>query len=297
MRAIGRNAIKGKLELSSALQERRRKKLLALIGMIFLSKSAFASGDSSPDWLFQTQNSQPHWASMLGVPSTGLTQGFRYHYTTQYLGNGTKVRNYGSNKGLELILSDNFQAQIGVPAYIDKEAQKSSSTGWGDEAVLGKYRLLSENEKSGNYVVSGSLGLSLPTGSPGFTSRSTIFTPILAAGKGWGTRQQGIDVQSLISFSIPDHNLSTLGMPVSWNTGLQAHVLRHFWPEIEANYTHWNKGPYDGKNQLLVTYGVVFDYRIMDREKITLGIGYQEPKGTRFSTFGREWISMMKLSF
>lgn len=234
---------------------------------------------------------------MLGVPSTGLTQGFRYHYTTQYLDNGSVVRNYGSNKGLELILGENFQVQIGVPAYIDRETPQTTTGGWGDEALLGKYRFISANEENGNYVLSGSLGLSLPTGSPGFTTHSTIFTPTLAAGKGWGTRQSGLDIQSLISFSVPDHNLSTLGLPVSWNTGLQAHVLGHIWPEIEANYTHWSNGPYDGKSQLMVTYGVAFVYRVMDREKLTFGIGYQEPRGTSFSTFRRGWITLGKLSF
>ncbi len=266
--------------------------------MLCSSKSLFASDQSA--WLemaSQTQDQQPHWASMLGVASTGLTQGFRYHYTTQYFGNGSQVRNFGSNKGLELILSENFQIQVGVPAYIEKDTPKSASSGWGDEAVLGKYRFFSENEENGNYVVSGSLGLSLPTGSPGFTSRSTIYTPILAAGKGWGTRQREIAVQSLVSFSIPDHNVSGTGIPVTWNTGLQARIFRHFWPEFEVNYTRWKHGPYDGKSQLLMTYGVVFDYRIMEREKISLGLGYQEPKGTSPTALGREWISMMKIAF
>ncbi|HQT26666.1 MAG TPA: hypothetical protein PLK99_08740 [Burkholderiales bacterium] len=266
--------------------------------MLLLSKSLSAS--SLSDFLekaSQTQEMQPHWASMLGVSSTGLTQGFRYHYTTQDFDNGTQVRNYGSNKGLELILSERFQVQIGVPAYIEKDSPKVRTSGWGDEALLGKYRFLSANEENGNYVVSGSLGLSLPSGSTGFTSRSAIFTPVLAAGKGWGTRQREIAIQSRVSFSVPDRNLSGLGMPVSWNTGLQARTFRHFWPEIEAIYTHWRKGPYDGKNQLLVTYGVVFDYRIMEREKLSLGIGYQEPKGTSPTALSRKWISMMKIAF
>lgn len=266
--------------------------------MLLLSKHLFASPSS--DWLdmaSQTQDVQPHWASMLGVPSTGLTQGFRYHYTTQYFANGSQVRNYGSNKGLELILGENFQVQIGVPAFIEKDAQHASASGWGDEALLGKYRFISENEENGNYVVSGSLGLSLPTGSSGFGSRSTIFTPMLAAGKGWGTRQQQVAIQSLVSLGIPDHGMSEIGMPFSWNTGLQARLFRHFWPEIEASYTRWRSGPYDGRSQLLVTYGVVFDYRILEREKVSLGIGYQEPKGASPSSLSRQWISMMKIAF
>ena len=276
----------------------RTASIFAGIFLPLLAMGAHASDDANwYDLSANTQELQPHWASMLGVPSTGLTQGFRYHYTTQYLYNGSVVRNYGSNKGLELILGENFQVQVGVPAYIDRETPQTTTGGWGDEALLGKYRFLSANEENGNYVLSGSLGLSLPTGSPGFTTHSTIFTPTLAAGKGWGTRQSGLDIQSLVSFSVPDHNLSALGLPISWNTGLQAHVLRHVWPEIEANYTHWNNGPFDGKNQLLVTYGVAFAYRVMDREKLTFGIGYQEPRGTSFSTLSREWITMAKLSF
>lgn len=277
-----------------------RKNWIALAGMLFSNGCIASSEDPASDWsnmVNRALQAQPHWATMIGVPSTGLTQGFRYHYTRQYQPNGTEITNYGSNKGLELIVSEDTQVQFGVPSYIDRETLKTSTAGWGDENVLAKHRFTSANEENGNYVFSGSLGLSMPTGNSPFTSHSAIYTPALAFGKGWGTRQRQIAVQSLIACAIPDHNLSTLGIPISWNTGLQARVFRHIWPEIEANYTHWNKGPFDGKNQLIVTYGLVFDNRIMNREKMTLGLGYQEAKGTGITTFGRAWVLMAKFSF
>ncbi|NNM82079.1 MAG: hypothetical protein HKL98_05700 [Burkholderiales bacterium] len=244
-----------------------------------------------------SEANQPHWASMLGVPSTGLTQGFRYHFSTQRLVNGTFVRNFGSNKGLELIVGENAQIQVGVPAYVERERPGSISSGWSDESMLAKFRIASANEEEGNYVANFSLGLSLPTGSPGFSTKNTVFTPTLAAGKGWGTHESGFDIQSLVSLGVADRNNAVTGLPFIWNTGVQAHVSRHIWPEIEVAYTHWNRGWYSGRSQMVVTYGIAYERRIAQGKSITIGAGYQEPRGTAFSTFTRGWISMAKFSF
>ena len=239
---------------------------------------------------------QPHWSSMLGVPSTGLTQGFRYHYTTQYLQSGTVVRNFGSNKGLELIVGESTQIQIGVPAFEERESPKSTSGGWKDESVLAKYRLASANEENGNYVVSASLGMSLPTGSPRFTSGNTVFFPTLAAGKGWGNRKFGFDIQGQFLFGLADHNNVSTGLPFTLNSGIQGH-LDHLWPEVEMSYTHWNRGALSGKSQLVLTCGFTFEQPIAPGKKITFGAGYQAPTGTAYAPFTRGWISMAKLSF
>jgi hypothetical protein len=245
-----------------------------------------------------SQDEQPHWESLLGMASPRLTQGFRYNYARQYSNNGSVLENYGMGKGLDLIADQNFEIQIGVPAYLEKQSHGSESRGWADEALLGRYRLVSANEEEGNYIVSGSLGVSVPTGSGQFSVRRTVFTPTLAGGKGWGTRFHGFSIQSSISAAVPDGNFSGIGMPMVWSTAFQAHSFRYVWPEVETTYTHWYKGAYDGKSQLILTYGLVFGrVEIEGRRKLTLGIGYQEPVGTHFSTFSREWISMLKLSF
>lgn len=231
------------------------------------------------------------------MSSPRLTQGFRYDYSRQYTSNGTTT-NYGMGKGLELIIAKDFELQVGVPAYIDKQFRFNSLSGLADETVLGRYRFMSANEESGNYIVSGSLGISIPTGSSQLSSHEKIYSPTLAAGKGWGTRHSGFSTQTSLSASVPDNNLSKIGEPVVWSTAFQAHITQHVWPEIETSYTHWHSGPYDGKNQLMLTYGIVLGrFDIKDRKNLTIGLGYQEPIGTTFSTFAREWIAMAKLSF
>ena len=246
----------------------------------------------------KTRDAQPHWESLLAMASPRLTQGFRYNYARQYSADGSVLENYGMGKGLDLIVGRNFAIQAGVPAYIEKRNNGSGSGGWADEALLGRYRFASASEENGNYIFSGSLGVSIPTGTSRFSAHRTVFTPALAGGKGWGTKFRGFSIQSSISASVPDGNLAGIGMPVSGSAAFQAHSFRYVWPEVEAAYTHWHKGAYDGKNQLVLTYGLVFGrFEIEGRKKLTLGIGYREQAGTRFGTLVREWISMIKLSF
>jgi hypothetical protein len=279
----------------------------SFFAMFLIAISSANGADRVPDDSFtsdwmqivsRTREIQPHWESLLGMSTPRLTQGFRYDYGQQYIPGGATFKNYGMGKGLDLIPGENFEIQIGIPAYIDKQGAKNSSFGWADEALLAKYRFLAANEENGNYIISGLLGLSVPTGSDSISSHSTIFTPSMAAGKGWGTRQHGIDIQSTLSASVPDHGQGNVGIPIVWNAALQGHILQNAWPEIEANYSHWYHGAHDGKSQLVLTYGIIFGrLEIKGREKISMGIGYQQPCGTNFSTFSRGWISMAKLSF
>lgn len=250
------------------------------------------------DNVSRTQELQPHWETLLGMPSPRLTQGLRLNYSRQYFPNGSTLENFGMGKGLELIVDENVELQIGVPAYINSESAKDDSSGWADETFLGRYRFVSANEENGNYIVSSSIGVSIPSGSEQFSTHSSIYTLALAGGKGWGTRQSGVSIQSTLSMNAPDNNISTTGTSLSWTTALQAHVLQNVWPEIEASYTHWYKGLLDGRNQLVMTYGITFGrFEIKNREKLTFGIGYQEPRFTHFSNFSRTWVSTMKLSF
>lgn len=278
------------------------------ISAMFLMAISSAYGEDSvpdsnfiSDWMrnvSRTQEIQPHWESLIGMSTPRLTQGLRYDYGQQYIPGGATLTDYGMSKGLELILGENLEAQVGIPAYVDKQGTKTTSSGWADEALLAKYRFLAANEENGNYIVSGLLGLNIPTGSDSLSSHNTIFTPTIAAGKGWGARKYGFDIQSALSASIPDRGQESVGIPVVWNVALQGHILQNIWPEIEANYTHWYHGAHDGKSQLVLTYGIIFGrFEIKDRERISMGIGYQEPCGTNFSTFSRRWIYMAKLSF
>jgi len=184
-----------------------------------------------------------------------------------------------------------------VPAYQTRNTPKGKVGGWADESLLLKYRLMSANEESGNYIVTGFMGVSLPTGGEAFTNHTAIYTPTIAVGKGWGTREQGFDIQSTLGVALPSADLKTLGRPIAWNTALQAHVFEKLWPELEANYTYFKDGPNDGKTQVALTGGVVLGrFEVTRRARFIVGGGYQKVVSS-FHTFNHAWLMTARLAF
>lgn len=264
---------------------------------------AYAEEDSFfTNWLdnvSRTQESQPHWMTPLVTVTPRLEQEYRFDYNHLDKPKGAKLDNYGGGKGIEFIPSENTEVIVGVPAYQEQDTQKASTTGsgWGDESLLLKYRILSANEEHGNYIVSAFLGASFPTGSDLFTNHHTIITPTIAAGKGWGDREAGVDVQTTLGMSIPTGGINELGKPLVWNTALQGHIWK-LWPEIETNYTHWYDGPHSGKSQLVVTYGTTIGrFEIEKRIKAIVGLGYQTVQGTPEVTLNHGMTATVRITF
>lgn len=222
----------------------------------------------------ETQAEQPHWVTPLVTVTPRLEQELRYDQAWQSLPGGHTLYNYGNNKGLELIPFEKVEVIIGVPAY-QTEFADPHKYGWTDETFLVKYRILSANEKEGNYILSAFMGLSVPSGSDVFTSHHFIYTPTIAGGKGWGN----FDFQSTLGVSIPDGNgrdPKGPGMTIPFNTALQYHVSKYLWPEVEANYTWWADGKREGFNQLFITPGILFGrFPIYNRVGVTFGAGVQ----------------------
>ena len=262
--------------------------------------STGGSGTGFPDNWFQisdgAKESQPHWMTPVVTVTPRLEQEFRYDQSWQDRPKGVTLDNYGGGKGLEVIPTLNTEVIIGVPAYDIRETPKGRTTGWADETFLLKYRFAAQNEEHGNYIVTGFLGVSTPTGSEAFTNHKTIITPTLAAGYGWGTREQGFDIQSTVGIAIPTGNTGTLGQPVTWNTAFQGH-LDKLWPELEVNYTYFKDGPNDGKSQTALTAGLVLGrFELNHRAKLIIGGGYQWAVSS-FKTFNDTWLLTARLAF
>lgn len=85
--------------------------------------------------------------------------------------------NYGNNKGVELIPTLNTELILGIPGYQVRTDSKGRTRGWADETCLLKYRFAAANEEHSNYIVTGFLGVSVPTGSDAFTSHATPHHP------------------------------------------------------------------------------------------------------------------------
>jgi hypothetical protein len=286
---------------------------LLLAGVAFTSAAGAApdSGISSTDntgsgggsfidnWFATSdaaKEAQPHWMTPVVTVTPRLEQEFRYDQSWQDRPKDVTLDNYGGGKGLELIPTLNTEVIIGVPAYQVRDNAAGRTTGWADETLLLKYRVAAENEEHGNYIVTGFLGLSVPTGGEAFTNHKSIITPTLAAGQGWGTREQGFDIQSTLGIAIPTGNLKTLGAPISWNTAFQAHVGL-LWPELEVNYTYFKNGPNDGRSQTALTAGVVVGrFELNNRLRFIIGGGYQDVVSS-FKTFNHTWLLTARLAF
>jgi hypothetical protein len=243
------------------------------------------------------KESQPHWMTPLVTVTPRLEQEFRYDQYWQTRTGGVEFDNYGNGKGLEVIPVPNTEIIIGVPAYEIKQTRKGNTYGWADETLLAKYRFVSANEEQGNYIVTGFLGVSLPSGNQAFTNAKAIITPTIAAGKGWGTRDAGVNIQSTLGIGLPVADEKAIGTTVTWNTSLQAHVFGKLWPEIEANYTSYHDGPHAGKEQLALTAGVIAGrFALGPRARLIIGAGYEWPVSS-FSIYEHMWLATGRVAF
>jgi hypothetical protein len=268
---------------------------LAVLVSLPLSAAASDSHNWVDDWFAmasRSQDQQPHWATPLATVTPRLEQEFRFDYLHQHLPDGSSVDNYGGGKGLELIPSRNTELLFNLPPYV-QHGSDPAANGFGDISMLGKYRLLSANEQHGNYILTAFLGASIPTGAPPNGGQAVVVTPTVAGGKGFGA----FDVQSTLGLSLPVDRVAKTGRTIAWNTALQYHIGRYFWPEVEANYSRFIGGKNDHKSQVLLTPGVVFGrFVIRNRWGINIGAGYQVA-ATHFKTYNNALIATARMPF
>jgi hypothetical protein len=281
-----------------------------------------AEGSFMDEWMAmvaKTKEVQPHWITPLATVTARLEQEVRLDISKQYMNSGLDYTNYGGGKGIEFIPSENTEIIINTPNYQTRDARNTmgankltyANNGWQDENVLLKYRLLSTNEESGNYIVTAFLGASFPTGYDGLTqsdkattysNHKEVYTATLAAGKGWGDRETGLSIQSTLGLSdiIGTQFKTSTNIPsVQWNTSLQGHLYQYFWPEVEINSTHFEDGDLHGKNQVLITYGIIVGrFKINNYSNLIIGAGYQNALSNSTSNaYDRGWTSSARIAF
>jgi hypothetical protein len=201
-----------------------------------------------------------------------LIQVFRSDFTRQITPTGTSTWNYGANRGLNLIPGFNSEFDFYYPPYIQHNSP-TAKDGFGDVGFLYKYRILSANEKQGNYLLSAQLTATIPTGSYSNGSTDASVSPSLLAGKGFGK----FDVISSLGGTLPTGDTVKLGRTIAWNTTAQYHLGKYVWPELEANATYFFAGKNDGKMQNFLTPGITtskFKFRPRDaRSRMGLAVG------------------------
>lgn len=279
------------------------KRLSKLVTILALVLSTAASLNAQENFFThwehrasETQSRQPSWSVPLVAPYPMLIQVFRFDLSRQIAPAGTSTWNYGVSRGLNLIPGFNSEFDFYYPPYI--EHNTTAKDGFGDVGFLYKYRILSANEKSGNYMLSAQLVSTIPTGSYSNGSTDASVSPTLLGGKGIGR----FDVISSLGATLPTGDTNKLGRTVGWNTTAQYHVGKWFWPELESNATYFYGGKNDGKNQNFLTPGVTlskFKFHPGDahsRPGLALGGGMQIAT-SKFHTYNHNLVFTARLIF
>ena len=271
----------------------RRPLAILVFGLISTLASAqdgyFAGWFSRVD---RTKNEQPHWITPITTTTPRLEEEYRYDQLWQVNAAGVTTDNYGAGKGLELIPFERVEVIFGVPPYLAHN-DPAVRDGWGDVAFLVKYRLLSQPEEHGNYIVSAFLGWSLPTGQFKNGALHPVITPTIAYGKGLGS----FDLQGTFGMAIPTADANLLGRSCAWNNTFQFRIMKRIWPEVELNSTFFHNGKNDGRKQNFVTPGLVLGrFHLAGRVGLTFGAGYQIAT-THFHTTNHNAIVSVRLPF
>lgn len=274
------------------------RRIIVILAGLLISLSAtasFAQEGYFSGWFARvdkTKNEQPHWVTPVATTTPRLEEEYRYDQFWQTNAKGITTNNYDGGKGLELIPFEKVEVIFNFPPYLVHNDPKVRD-GFGDIAFLVKYRLLSQNEEHGNYILTAFLGWSLPTGDHSNGALHPVITPTLAYGKGF----RNFDLQGTFGIGIPSADTNLLGRTFTWNNAFQYRILRKIWPEVELNTTFFQDGRNDGKKQNFVTPGLLLGrFRLWGRVGMTFGGGFQIAT-TRFHTTNHNGIFTIRFPF
>jgi hypothetical protein len=269
--------------------------VLSLFTCILLPAASLAQDGYFENWfdrVDKTQSEQPHWITPLATTTPRLEEEFRYDQLWQVNSEGLTTDNYDGGKGLELIPFEKVEVIFNTPPYLLHNSPKVED-GFGDVAFLVKYRLLSQSEEHGNYILTAFLGWSLPTGQFKNGALHAVITPTIAYGKGFGH----FDAQGTFGIGLPVAGTDILGRSYLWNNTFQYRLIRKLWPEVELNTTFFQEGPHDGMKQNFVTPGLVIGrLHVYKRLGLTFGGGFQIAS-THFHTTNHNPIFTIRLPF
>jgi hypothetical protein len=240
----------------------------------------------------RTQAEQPDWLSPIATTSGRLKQEFRYDVWRQTTPSGETGYTFGGGKGLEFIVAPRLQLMIGLPSYV-VYTPTGPRDGFADTPLMLKFRLASGPPRRGNYLLTLLLGATVPTGSPTVGARTTVLSPGLAFGKGWGK----FDVQSTLGVNLPTAHTTASGRQFLSNIAFQYRAGWQLWPEFEVNSTSFLTDKYRGETQSFLTPGLEFGRaHLWGHVHFAAGAGLQIAV-THFHTYNHRWILSVRFLF
>lgn len=186
---------------------------------------------------------------------------------------GQQTTNFGNGKGARFIVAPRLELQANPPP-IDFRPGAAKARGTGDWQFTSiRYRLASADAEHGDYVLTVYSNFQAPTGLSTFGQRAWIYSPSIAAGKGFGA----FDIQANVTLQVPGSRRRTIGDALVANLAFQYHLWEYFWPQIEVNTTHFIGGQRSGLTQVFLTPGILFGrFNLTPSNNLTFGIGYQK---------------------
>ncbi len=240
----------------------------------------------------RTRTEQPHYVAPLITTHVLLVQQFRFDSYYQEAAGGVWTDEYGAGKGLEIIPNSRMEVQVGLPPYYFHEAPNVPD-GFGDVSIFLKFRAFSAPEETGDYFVGFFLGGSFPTGSAPNGMNHTVWSPMIAAAKGW----KFFDYQTTLSGNLPQSGTDVLGRQILYNNTFQFNIAKKIWPELETNTTYYVDGPHSGEQTTYLTPGLlVGSFQLAGRLHIEPGMGIQIA-ATHFHLYDHRWIWTMRFPF
>jgi len=190
---------------------------------------------------------QPVFITPLVGTDPRLVQYTKFSVSHEYTSAGAETVNYGNGRGTGIIAGSRFEFDFIQPPYIQHNS--AADNGFGDTAVLAKYRVASGNAEAGNYAVALVLSHCFATGTHRNGAATDSFGPTVAAGYAF----HHFDVISSLSGTLPTEKIAAQGRSIAWNTESQVHLKPHLWFEVENNASFFAGGSHDGKMQNFVT--------------------------------------------
>jgi hypothetical protein len=221
--------------------------VVALVGLCAIGGPELFAQASFREHNSAMSSLQPALITPLMAPDPRLVQYARFSVSHQYSAAGTETVNYGNGKGGGIIVGNRFEFDFIPPPYIQHNS--AAEDGFGDTAVLAKFRIASGNAESGNFDVAAVLSHCFATGSYKNGAATDSYSPAITAGFAFRRR---FDVISSLGGTLPTGKIYLQGRSVGWNGVAQAHATPHVWFEVENNATFYFAGGHDGKMQNFV---------------------------------------------
>jgi hypothetical protein len=277
---------------------RAQNPALSLNGIASNAPTSITATYSQDDWVSRwlrtvdkARAEQPHYVAPLITTHVLLVQQFRFDSFFQQAA-GIWTEEYGGGKGLEIIPNTRMEVQVGIPPYFRHEAS-TQPDGFGDVSIFVKFRAFSAPEGKGDYFLGFFLGGVFPSATPPNGLGHTVWSPTIAAAKGWGF----FDVQSTLSGNLPQSGISVLGRQILLNNAFQFKVANIFWPEVETNSTFFVDGPLSGNKETFLTPGLITGpFQIAERLHFAAGLGVQIA-ASHFHRYDHRLIWTMRFPF